>query len=478
MSLATPVAPHRDASGLLTTPLQDLSLQSTVGESPLQLRTTRQQHQASLLVQPYPFHVSSNKHGVADQPYSELAAVLLQPPTNIKSVGATTEAEKREATIPGAGLGVVHTQLPAENLSIITLETSHTRSDQPASTRSSSCSPVEESQASSRYPDHAPESGDISLPEDRHDNVRPSSSSGSETDESEQELREQEHGLRARELREEAIEGTTLSPHEPLSSVANAGSDLEETARMSSVHTNELKGVGRALQDKLVKAMHLCEDSWDEESSESDKESDTPANSANEQFAALPDHSSSSSEPEADENQSNSSSLVDGSNSNNDSSSGSQFGVVHSGSRPLTLQEAFLRRKEQFILKSRERLQQLKANAEKRQVESSPTLVHGSPRRLQRGGRAAVKQSTPQNIHQQGRRHLNNENSSKKSTQQSSKANRDARKRGVTFSSPLAVPQDTGRFSPPQLFGACKKIDIFSVHAKLNCRVYYPVTYL
>ena len=135
----------------------------------------------------------------------------------------------------------------------------------------------------------------------------------------------------------------------------------------------------------------------------------------------------------------------------------------HSAS-PLSLQEAFLKRKEQFILKSKHRLEQLKENAQKRQEESSPVLAHSTPR-LTLHSKRPYKPLSPSNVHQGGRGHslMTSSWGEQSSTMSLKQRDADARRRAVTFSSPLAVPQDTGTFSPPKFLGTCTCTYIFVV---------------
>ena len=425
LSFATPqvhaVQDTCATTGFPTTPTSsdDQSLHNTI-ETSFELET---------LEHPYP-HADTHQSGIDGQYHSEaspeLAALLLHPLTpQMKMNTGTTTHRLAEAT--PISTDVVQTQPSSEQLSIITLETSHTHSEQPAIGPSpSSTSETEEhcTLCSSQSQDSASDSGSSSCREEREgvDNVN--------------------HGTSLNKVEEDGskpeLEGGVMSAiqlhHLSLSPAVNDGSIHEETEsseRNIDAHS-ELK--------------HHHERPPDADSSE---DSDSSSNSSHrEQFIPLPEQSPSKNvEPEArDDVQSHSPSLKDG------FSDGGQFSTSQGSGPSLSLQEAFLRRKEQFVLKSKHRLEQLKENAQKRQAESSPVLAHSTPRLLQHSSRS-YKLLSPSNVQQRGQGHGHMISGSGEQTSKAKRGDADVRRRAVTFSSPLAVPQHTGTFTPPKVLG-------------------------
>ena len=421
LSFATPLVHtvQDTTAGSPTTPTSthDHLLHHSLNETSFELETLERP--------PYP-HAGDTDH-YHSETSPKLASMVLQPtlcttPQNVKT--GTTMQELTD--VP------VLTEPLAEQLSIVTLETSHTHSINAPSPSSHSSSPEEEKETeenctlcSSQSQDSSGSSDSDSSPCGEERGVG-NISYGASLSENEEEgsKPEQEGGVR------DAIQ----LHHLPLSSTGNGDSIHEETKRNDSEF------------EKGVEAhSELNQHHKGPPDTDSSEDSDSSSNlSHHEQFMPLPGQSPKSIGPEArDDTQPHSPSLEGG------SSDSGQFGAPQSSASPLSLQEAFLRRKEQFILQSKHRLEQLRENAQRRQAESSPLLAHSTPRPLQHN-RGPYKPLSPSKVHQGGRGHGHN------SGEQSSKAKLrdvDLKRRAVTFSSPLAVPQDTGAFSPPKSLG-------------------------
>ena len=323
-----------------------------------------------------------------------------------------------EATTSGT-----QTQVPSEHLSIMTLETSHTQSEQPANCSYSSSSEGSGEEDSSSCDDESA-STNSSLQEEREVRAINLVTPGEDSEADELEP----------ELHEGAVVNTSKPHHSQLSLGKN--DDIHQEAIETEHSMNDF-----GTDDGNLKAYgHHHEGSPGTDSYEDEEPSSN--SSLHEQSTPLPEHNLVSTKHEAGDAQSSSLSLED-------SSSDGRLDATQGNAQSLSLQEAFLRRKEQFILKFQDRLQQLKVNAQKRQEETCPLLTHSTPKLLQHSGRL----SKPSNVHQH---RLGHTTKSEGIGEQSSKAkqrNVNVRQRAVTFSSPLAIPQDTGRFSPPKFLG-------------------------
>ena len=430
LSFATPVTSQGATTASQTTDhFHDLSPHSIASESPLQLRTTELPH----LVAPPTHNIIYSAHqagmGVSGH-HSKLkpTAFLRQP--HSQNTNITTDLERPEAT--------VGTSVPSENLSIFTLETSHTHSETPAllrspspSTSSSSASSEEQRDANST-PDGSHTSDGPHISDHREDDT---STSESETDRSDS---EPELELEPQEEHAVDHDGSVQLCHLP-SPLAAVGDDEQDKTEDVHIQVSELGATGP--EEAPTELTHPYDVTSVTSSSE---ESHSSSNASHhEQFISLPDKSPGGAMSE--DIQSRSPSLEDGSSGN------SELGVTQgTATQLLTLQEAFLRRKEQFILKSQDRLRQLKVNAEKRQAETSPVFAHITFG--QNSGRS-LKPPTPPTVHQGHGYSIRNCTNAEQSLRTSNTTNADVKRREVTFSSPLAVPQDTGRFSPPRFLG-------------------------
>jgi hypothetical protein len=330
-----------------------------------------------------------------------------------------------------------------EQLSIVTLETSHTHSEQPVGAPSPSPSSHSissekdqeetEEDCSSQSQDSISDSDDSSCEEEREsvDNINHDTSLGVGA----------EGGPKPK--LEGGIRDSIQLHHPSLTPTVNDNSILELEETESSEDEGE--------ED------HNARSELKQHHTRYPEDSDSSSNpSQHDHFMPLPELSPKSNQPpEARDatTQPHSSSLDDGSSDN------SLFGAPQGRSTsPLSLQEAFLRRKEQFVFKSKHRLEQLKENAQKRQAENSPVLAHSTPR-LTLHSRRPHKPLSPSNVHQGGSGHgvVTCTSSRGKQNSRMSCKQRDAdiRRRAVTFSSPLAVPQDSTTFSPPKFLGTC-----------------------
>ena len=431
LSCATPLihAVQDTTTGSPTTPISphNHSLHVNVNETSFELGT---------LAHPYPLaHTHQLKQ---DEPvHYPKPANALQPPT---PYGVNTDTTSQRLETNADVLVPVQTQPLSEKLSIVTLETSHTHSEQPAGAPSPSPSPSfhssssekeqePEQHCSSKSQTDTSDSDDSSYEEERQsvDNVNLGASLG----EGEGPTPELERG----------INRSAIQLHHPLLLPTMNDNELEETESSEGEVERDFKAHSETKQH------YRRSPDPDSDSSEDSDSSSNPNQHG--RFMPLPEHSPKSIQPVSrDDTQPHSPSLEDGTSSSDNSPFGGPQG--HSAS-PLSLQEAFLRRKEQFILKSKHRLEQLKENAQKRQAaQNSPVMAHSTPRLVLQ----PYKPLSTSNVHHQGgwgRGLVTGSHGDQSSTCKERDA--DARRRAVTFSSPLAIPQDTEKFTPPKFLG-------------------------
>ena len=421
LSFATPlihaVQDTTAGSPAASTASHDHPLHVTVDETLFELET---QERSYPLAHTHQLHVGEPAHYYSEA--SPELSSMLQPPTPYGvDTDATLQRLEANTDVP------LQTQPLSEQLSIVTLETSHTHSEQPIgapspspSSHSSSSEKEEETeeQCSSQSQDCTSDSDDSSYEE-------------------EEEGVDVNHGISPNDGEEEGP-----NPELGGGGVRNA-IQLHHPALISTVGDNSIHELEETESSEVEVHSELRQHYKRSPDSNSSEDSDSSSNpSQHDRFMPLPEHSPKITQPGTrDDTQPHSPSLDDGSSDN------SLFGALQGRSAsPLSLQEAFLRRKEQFILKSKHRLEQLKENAQKRQAESSPALAHSTPRLIHHSG-MPYKTLSPSNVRQGGRSH------GLVTSSREEQRDADVRRRAVTFSSPLAVPQDTGTFNPPKFLG-------------------------
>ena len=436
-SPSTPLSPHDHPPH---TNIDDTSFELETPEHPHPLAHPHQLH--DIVGEPAHYYHEAS---------SELAS-MLQPPTPY-GVNSDTTLQRLEANTDMPA----QTQPFSEELSIFTLETSHAHSEQPIGAPSPSSSPsslssekeqVAEEHSSSQSQGGTSDSDDSSCEEEREsvDNIKHDAS-----------LDVDEEGGPKPELEGGARDSIQLH-HPSLSPMVNDSSirELEETESSESEDEVDLKARSELKQHHKGYP--------DSDSSEDSDSSSNP--SQHDHFMPLPEVSPKSTQhPEAnDDTQPHSPSLEDGS-----SESSLLDAPQGRSASPISLQEAFLKRKEQFILKSKHRLEQLKENAQKRQEESSPVLAHSTPR-LTLHSKKPYKPLSPSNMHQDRRGHglVTRSRGEQSSTMSRKQRDADARRRAVTFSSPLAIPQDTGKFTPPKFLGAYSTMYMYIINFYLG----------
>ena len=434
LSFATPLfhvvqdATCTTGSPAIPTSTHDHSLHiNTVDETPFELEVPDH---------PYPLP-HAQQLGPPGQSHNEASAELasglhvLQPPTS-HGMSDTTTVQRLETVSTDVP---ILTQPSAEQLSIVTLETSHTYSmNAPSPSPSShSSSPDKDREAEEHCMPSSPQSQEDSGSSDS-DSSSYEEGKGVDNIKLDASLSDGEEEGSKPKL-EEGVRNAIQLHHLPLTPAGTNEGIHAETESSDGEFEKGAEALGE------LKQHH--EGPPDMNSSEDSDSSSNPSH--HKQFMPLSEQSPKSIEPEdRDDIQPHSTSPED---SSSDSNQLHVDGPQGSAS-PLSLQEAFLQRKEQFILKSKHRLEQLRENAQRRQAESSPLLAHSTPTPLQHN-RRPYKPLSPSNVHQGGRScgHMTSGHG-----EQGSKVV-DVRRRAVTFSSPLAVPQDTQTFNPPKFLG-------------------------